>query len=156
VGRALPGRTGRPEPRLRPAAAPARPQNRPAAPRPPSPRTPRGQAYVGAFLKKPDKLLAEEAAGRPAAAAAAGAAPSTAEAGAAEGAAAGAGAGEGGAAGSGEGGDAAGHLYEVGTFAQVHTILSGDTTDSAQLLLLGHRRLRREATVRAPGRGARA
>jgi hypothetical protein len=45
--------------------------------------------------------------------------------------------------------DAASHLYEVGTFAQVHTILSGDTTDSAQLLLLGHRRLRREATVGA-------
>jgi hypothetical protein len=39
------------------------------------------------------------------------------------------------------------HLYEVGTFAQVHTILSGDTADSAQLLLLGHRRLKREAIV---------
>jgi len=46
-----------------------------------------------------------------------------------------------------EGEDAAAHLYEVGTFAQVHTILSGDTTDSAQLLLLGHRRLKRETTV---------
>ncbi len=31
----------------------------------------------------------------------------------------------------------------------MHTILSGDTTDSAQLLLLGHRRIKREATVSA-------
>ncbi len=38
-------------------------------------------------------------------------------------------------------------LYEVGTFAQVHTILAGDTPDSAQLLLLGHRRIRRTSVV---------
>jgi len=36
------------------------------------------------------------------------------------------------------------HLYEVGTFAQVHTILPGDTADSAQLLVLGHRRRKRD------------
>lgn len=29
----------------------------------------------------------------------------------------------------------------------MHTILTGDTPDSAQLLLLGHRRIRREATI---------
>jgi hypothetical protein len=43
--------------------------------------------------------------------------------------------------------DAASHLYEIGTFAQVHTILTGDTADSAQLLLLGHRRIRRKSVV---------
>ena len=43
--------------------------------------------------------------------------------------------------------DAANHLYETGTFAQVHTIITGDTPDSAQLLLLGHRRIRRNNTV---------
>ncbi len=43
--------------------------------------------------------------------------------------------------------DAAAHLYEIGTFAQVHTILSGDTPDSAQLLLLGHRRIRRKSVI---------
>ncbi|KAI8475159.1 MAG: Lon protease C-terminal proteolytic domain-containing protein [Monoraphidium minutum] len=74
-----------------------------------------GQAYVGAFLKKPEKGGAAAAA-------------------------------EGGGGGA-EGEDPAGHLFETGTFAQVHTILSGDTTDSAQLLLLGHRRLKRETTV---------
>lgn len=44
---------------------------------------------------------------------------------------------------------AADSLYEVGTFAQVHTMMSGDSPDSAQLLLLGHRRIKREATVSA-------
>lgn len=43
--------------------------------------------------------------------------------------------------------DAGSQLYEIGTFAQVHTILTGDTNDSAQLLLLGHRRIRRTATL---------
>lgn len=37
----------------------------------------------------------------------------------------------------------------------MHTILGGDTTDSAQLLLLGHRRLKREQTVRNRGPGWR-
>jgi Lon-like ATP-dependent protease len=86
-----------------------------------------GQAYVAAFLAKSEKALAEEAAakqqqdGQPAAAAAAVGADA--------------------AAGSMD------HLHEVGTFAQVHTILAGDSSDSAQLLLLGHRRLKREAVV---------
>mmetsp|Transcript_22464 Transcript_22464/g.62033 ORF Transcript_22464/g.62033 Transcript_22464/m.62033 type:complete len:1027 (-) Transcript_22464:288-3368(-) len=39
--------------------------------------------------------------------------------------------------------DSLGHLYEVGTFAQVHTILTGEASDSGQLLLLGHRRIKR-------------
>jgi hypothetical protein len=51
---------------------------------------------------------------------------------------------------SSEGGaSGADNLYEVGTFAQVHTMMSGDSPDSAQLLLLGHRRLKRGATVSA-------
>lgn len=165
----------------------------------------RGQAYVGAFLKKPEKVIAEEAKARKEAAAAAAGGEGAAGTGSGGG-------GEGGSGAAAEGeaaGDAASHLYETGTFAQVrarltwfshlglvcflmrmhacvrvlhlavllcmlhrtsvpthpptrhhtprvtpspchqvHTILSGDTTDSAQLLLLGHRRLRREATVR--------
>ncbi|KAF8065961.1 lon protease [Scenedesmus sp. PABB004] len=88
-----------------------------------------GQAYVAAFLAKPDKVLAEEAAAR-------GDKP--------DGGAAGAG-GEAGGGPSEQGGLE--RLYEVGTFAQVHTILAGDTADSAQLLLLGHRRLKRETLV---------
>jgi hypothetical protein len=75
---------------------------------------------VGAFLKKPDKLIAEEAKARAAAAAAAAASASPAAAdgeGAADGAAAAAAAAAGGGEGGGE--DAASHLYEVGTFAQV-------------------------------------
>lgn len=43
--------------------------------------------------------------------------------------------------------DPASHLFEVGTFAQVHTIIAGDSPDSAQLLLLGHRRIKRTATI---------
>ena len=43
--------------------------------------------------------------------------------------------------------DPASHLFEVGTFAQVHTIIAGDSPDSAQLLLLGHRRIRRTSTL---------
>ncbi|GAX85453.1 hypothetical protein CEUSTIGMA_g12869.t1 [Chlamydomonas eustigma] len=45
--------------------------------------------------------------------------------------------------------DPAAQLYEIGTFSQVHTILPGDSADSAQLLLLGHRRIRRTAIVSA-------
>ena len=129
-----------------------------------------GQAYVGAFLRRPD---APAAAGGGASAAAKDAAAelgfggvsSGGEAAAAAGAGAGAGgqqqaALEGAAGGSGGGdagggdaaGDAAAHLYEVGTFAQVHTVVPGDAADSAHLLLLGHRRLRREATVRGRAR----
>uniref|UniRef100_A0A383VUK5 Lon protease homolog n=1 Tax=Tetradesmus obliquus TaxID=3088 RepID=A0A383VUK5_TETOB len=90
-----------------------------------------GQAYVAAFLGKSEKALAEEAAskqqdGQPAAA------------GDGEAAA---------AAGSSSSSSGMDHLHEVGTFAQVHTILPGDSTDSAQLLLLGHRRLKREAVL---------
>lgn len=43
--------------------------------------------------------------------------------------------------------DPASHIYEIGTFAQVHTIIAGDSPDSAQLLLLGHRRIRRTSTL---------
>jgi hypothetical protein len=93
---------------------------------------------VAAFLAKSDKALAEEAAAKQQqqdgiAAAAGEAASSSGDADA--------------AAGKGSGID---HLHEVGTFAQVHTILAGDSADSAQLLLLGHRRLKREAVVRRP------
>lgn len=49
--------------------------------------------------------------------------------------------------GKGDTADAASSLYEIGTFAQVHTILTGDTPDTAQLLLLGHRRIKRHATI---------
>jgi hypothetical protein len=91
-----------------------------------------GQAYVAAFLAKSGKALAEEAAAKQqqdgTAAAAGEASAGDADA----------------AAGKGSGVD---HLHEVGTFAQVHTILAGDSADSAQLLLLGHRRLKREAVV---------
>ncbi len=37
------------------------------------------------------------------------------------------------------------HLYEMGTFAQVHAIAPTDS--GAQLLLIGHRRLNRTHTV---------
>ncbi|GFR50901.1 hypothetical protein Agub_g13195 [Astrephomene gubernaculifera] len=46
-----------------------------------------------------------------------------------------------------EAGDAASHLYDIGTFAQVHTVLAGDSGDSAQLLLLGHRRVRKTKVI---------
>lgn len=111
-----------------------------------------GQPYVGAFLKRDA-----------AAAAAAGAAPSPSPSPspvAAE---------EGGAAAaplldlrtSGSEGSssssAADDLHEVGTFAQIHTLAlssssgleEGEGTGSAQLLLLGHRRLRRTGVVPA-------
>lgn len=104
----------------------------------------RGQAYVGAFLKRPtDKDTAAKPKGEVDAAAAAAAQDATKqqeqdqqkqqeqqqqEA---------------------EAQDAASHLYEYGTFAQVHTIMQGDTADSAQLLLLGHRRIKRVSTVSA-------
>ncbi|GLC44772.1 hypothetical protein PLESTB_001216500 [Pleodorina starrii] len=55
-----------------------------------------------------------------------------------------------GAAGGGagaEGTNAASHLYDIGTFAQVHTVLAGDGGDSAQLLLLGHRRVRKKGVI---------
>ncbi|GIL92222.1 hypothetical protein Vretimale_18475 [Volvox reticuliferus] len=42
---------------------------------------------------------------------------------------------------------AASHLYDIGTFAQVHTVLAGDAGDSAQLLLLGHRRVRKTGVI---------
>jgi hypothetical protein len=88
-----------------------------------------GQAYVAAFLAKPDKATVEDSAAVDKAKGAAGSSSSS------------------------EGGtSAADELYEVGTFAQVHTMMSGDSPDSAQLLLLGHRRLKREATVRMTGR----
>ncbi|KAG2430217.1 hypothetical protein HXX76_010316 [Chlamydomonas incerta] len=45
--------------------------------------------------------------------------------------------------------DAASHLYDIGTFAQVHTVLAGDSPDSAQLLLLGHRRIRKTGVISA-------
>lgn len=37
-------------------------------------------------------------------------------------------------------------LHEIGTFAQVHTIVPGES--GAMMLLVGHRRLRRMRTVR--------
>ncbi|CAD7702149.1 unnamed protein product [Ostreobium quekettii] len=43
--------------------------------------------------------------------------------------------------------DAASHLFEVGTFAQVHMILPNEGADPAQLLLLGHKRIRRMSVV---------
>ncbi|PNW82498.1 hypothetical protein CHLRE_06g281350v5 [Chlamydomonas reinhardtii] len=76
-------------------------------------------AYVGAFLKRPEPPL-----GMTAAAAVA-------------------------AAGETEVRDAASHLYDIGTFAQVHTVLAGDSADSAQLLLLGHRRIRKTGVISA-------
>jgi len=124
-----------------------------------------GHPYVGAFLRKPLEPPKPGAAGKEAAGGAAADAASSSGA-AGKDTAAGAGGrtlsrrnranakqgngGSGGkeAAGGGDGGgDPASHLYEVGTFAQVHTILAGDTADSAQLLLLGHRRIRRQATI---------
>ncbi|KAG2447753.1 hypothetical protein HYH02_007211 [Chlamydomonas schloesseri] len=78
-------------------------------------------AYVGAFLKRPEQSLTAAAAA----------------------AAAGMGVGE------TEVRDAASHLYDIGTFAQVHTVLAGDSPDSAQLLLLGHRRIRKTGVISA-------
>eukprot|EP00879_Flechtneria_rotunda_P013415 GHRR01014005.1.p1 GENE.GHRR01014005.1~~GHRR01014005.1.p1 ORF type:complete len:539 (+),score=198.08 GHRR01014005.1:193-1809(+) len=89
-----------------------------------------GQAYVAAFLAKTEKVLAEEQA-------AAGQGEQAKDSNSST---------------SSSNGDVdiskgADHLYEVGTFAQVHTVLAGDTEGSAQLLLLGHRRLKREAVL---------
>jgi hypothetical protein len=92
---------------------------------------------VAAFLAKSDKALAEEAAAK-----------QQQHDGTAAGEAASSSGDTDAAAGKGSGVD---HLHEVGTFAQVHTILAGDSADSAQLLLLGHRRLKREAVVRLAG-----
>eukprot|EP00878_Enallax_costatus_P038130 GHUV01043289.1.p1 GENE.GHUV01043289.1~~GHUV01043289.1.p1 ORF type:complete len:305 (+),score=59.91 GHUV01043289.1:230-1144(+) len=97
-----------------------------------------GQAYVGAFLAKPDKVVAEEAEQHKQ--------DSTEDAAAAT---ASDGDSSGSGSGSGAGSSSGNHLYDVGTFAQVHTILAGDTADSAQLLLLGHRRIKREAVLSA-------
>jgi hypothetical protein len=112
----------------------------------PHTRARRGQAYVAAFLAKSEKVLAEEAAAAAAAAAAHSGEggqqqqhrePDAAAAGAEQQQAA----------------SAADGLFEVGTFAQVHTMMTGDTPESAQLLLLGHRRLKREAVVSEQRRG---
>jgi hypothetical protein len=91
-----------------------------------------GQAYVGAFLRKsavappgPDAPLQAQALR--------------------EGEDAGGGAGEG----SGGGALLDSDIQQVGTFCQVHHI-SEMESGSAQLLLLGHRRLRRTRTVRRP------
>lgn len=95
----------------------------------------RGQAYVGAFLAKAEKPAAEDSEQHKqtdTASSAAAAAANTA--------------GDSHSSNSSSSGNI-NHLYDVGTFAQVHTILAGDTTDSAQLLLLGHRRIKREAVV---------
>ncbi|KAG2492403.1 hypothetical protein HYH03_009349 [Edaphochlamys debaryana] len=81
-------------------------------------------AYVGAFLKRPE--------------------PSAPGAGTAS--ATGLWVPEEGAQGA-AGADAASHLHDIGTFAQVHTVLTGDSSDSAQLLLLGHRRIRKTAVL---------
>ena len=44
--------------------------------------------------------------------------------------------------------DAAAHLYEVGTFAQVHAIIPGaELSETTHLMLLGHKRIRRLSTV---------
>jgi hypothetical protein len=86
-----------------------------------------GQAYVAAFLAKPDKATVEDSVAADKAKGAAGS--SSSEGGSSE----------------------ADQLFEVGTFAQVHTMMSGESPDSAQLLLLGHRRLKREDTVSRTG-----
>ncbi|KAG1661222.1 hypothetical protein FOA52_008267 [Chlamydomonas sp. UWO 241] len=121
-----------------------------------------GQAFVGAFLVRDDKAAggADKSGGGAAKRGRRGGKAKDAEASestaaATSGAAKEAGGGaEGGAAGEGasiarllEAEDPASRLYETGTFAQVHTILPGDTPDSAQLLLLGHRRIKRGATL---------
>ena len=89
--------------------------------------------YVGAFLKLPDRN-STQASGFPLASS-----DSTAPAPAQEGQTHSAGA-------AAQQGDAAAKLHEVGTFAQVHTIGQGEGP-GAQLLLFGHRRLRRIRTV---------
>lgn len=141
-----------------------------------------GQAYVGAFLVRPTEKGAKGSAKDAAAAAASGAggpAPAAdGKAAAAEAAGDSAAAAEGtedatvtvtatptGGAGAGADGkaSAADHLYEVGTFAQVHTIFNPDgVLDAAaaaasggasaappniNVLLLGHRRIRRTAVI---------
>lgn len=42
-------------------------------------------------------------------------------------------------------------LYEIGTFAQVHTVMPGES--GAMMLLVGHRRLKRVKTVSSLSRG---
>ena len=45
--------------------------------------------------------------------------------------------------------DPAAHLYEIGTFAQVHAIIPGaELSDTSHLMLLGHKRIRRLTTVK--------
>jgi len=46
-------------------------------------------------------------------------------------------------------GDAAEHLHEFGTFAQVHNVIKMDDSGGAMLMLMGHRRLRRMGVARA-------
>jgi hypothetical protein len=75
------------------------------------PPPPRAQAYVGAFLRKPDAVIAAEKAKRAAAASGRGEDGSSSSSSGALGAA--------GAGGEGEVEDPAAHLYEIGTFAQV-------------------------------------
>ena len=44
--------------------------------------------------------------------------------------------------------DPAAHLYEVGTFAQVHAIIpAAELSETTHLMLLGHKRIRRLSTV---------
>ena len=50
--------------------------------------------------------------------------------------------------------DPAAHLYEVGTFAQVHTVIpGGELSDMTHLMLLGHKRIRRLNIVGLPPSG---
>jgi hypothetical protein len=105
----------------------------------------RGQAYVGAFLKKSEALMAKEKAKVAATAAAVTAAAqqglgTTAEDSGAAAAAAGGGGGDAAAAASGVGEevvDPAGHLYEEGTFAQVRG--GGGEGEKITLLRIGVR-----------------
>lgn len=43
--------------------------------------------------------------------------------------------------------DPAGHLYEIGTFAQVSAIIPNELSDTTHLMLLGHKRIRRLTIV---------
>ncbi len=113
----------------------------------------RAQAYVGTFLRR--AAPAVDAA--PGASEAVGAAPAAAPAappdGAAAEASAGAEAGAGPAAAAAAAEDPAAGLYEVGTFCQVE--MMAETEFGAQLLLQGHRRLRRTRTAGAVRRPRR-
>ncbi len=132
----------------------------------------RGQNYVGAFLlRDASAAAAAEADALPPAMASfansGGAGPAggepaaSAPAGAGDTAGAGAGAGEAAGGAGAAAGDAApaaaatsfavedaDRLFEVGTFAQVHNVIKMDDAGGALLMLMGHRRLRRTATVR--------